>query len=73
MNIDLEQAERLVESRDDLFWDGWDFIHVTEYPANAAILRRDTIYRNGKWHIAKRYYLDSEGTYKITKALGRGL
>lgn len=73
MEITLDQAEQLVQSRNDMFWDGWEFIHTSEYPANAAILRKDTIYRNGKWHIAKRYPLSDEGTYIVTKALGRGL
>ena len=71
MKISLEQAESLVKSRRDMFWDGWTIVQVK--PHAGAWLRTDGVFRNGKWYIAKRYSLNDEGKYEVAGALGRGL
>lgn len=55
----LSEAERLVDSRSDLEWEGWDLVR---YKKNArAQFDRNGVYRNGSWYIKTVFPLNRDG------------
>lgn len=55
----LSEAERLVDSRSDLEWEGWDLVR---YKKNArAQFDRNGVYRNGSWYIKTVFPLNKDG------------
>jgi len=53
ITIDYDSAHRLVTSRKNLFWEGWTIIDWT--PNDEAFYKKNGMFRNGRWGIAKRY------------------
>lgn len=56
---DLDAMEKVVCSRTDLEWDGWDVVKYTK-SAN-AYSSPDGVLRDGQWYKRKRYPLTEEG------------
>lgn len=73
LRITLDQAERIVEKRNDLHWDGWTIVQTR--PHSLGMMRPDGVFdrKTRKWNVAKRYDLDPKGLYSVPKALGHGL
>jgi hypothetical protein len=71
LRISLKQAERLVENRSDLYWDGWTI--VATRPSSIAMYRPDGVRIGTKWFTAKRFDVQSDGLYHIPKAYRNGL
>lgn len=71
LQLTLSDAETIELKRNDLFWDGWTLVHIK--PSAMAMFRADGLHRNGRWHVAKRYEVQSDGKYHVPKAFGHGL
>ena len=55
----LSEMERLVDSRSDLHWDGWD---VVRYKKNVnAQFDKNGVFRNGQWYNKIVFPLTSGG------------
>lgn len=65
---DLNQMEQVVESREDLEWDGWNVIKYTEN--SASFMSVDGIFRNGKWHKKQTYFITENG-WNVPNNFGR--
>ncbi len=65
---DLEQMEEIVESRDDLIWDGWNVVKLSKKPS--AIYSKSGLFRNGEWFEGK-VFTPTEKGYDIPAYLGR--
>ena len=55
----LEHMEEIVESNDDLFWDGWNVVKYTN--SRSAMYSVDGVFRNGKWMKKKVFPLTEQG------------
>ena len=55
----LEQMETIVENNKSLEWNGWDVVEITKSPT--GWMKTNGLFRNGEWHIQKRYDLNSNG------------
>jgi hypothetical protein len=55
----LEQMEKIVDSTEDLLWDGWDVVNIK--PTDSGLMSKDAIQINGKWYIQKRFALTENG------------
>lgn len=65
----LDQMEKIVESRDDLDWVGWD---VVRYFGQSSFLSKDVIFKNGKWIKTKVYPITELG-WDIPENIGGSL
>lgn len=54
----LDQMEKIVESREDLEWIGWDIIR---YFGQSSFLSKDAVFKNGKWVKTKVYPITEQG------------
>lgn len=58
---DIKEMEKIVQGNEELHWDGWNVVHITQSEfsqyENAAIFNRGT----GKWHHREVYELDGIG------------
>lgn len=60
MNIkSLEKMERLVEKAKYLHWDGWTVI--SSYPSKKGSTSKYGAYRDGAWHIQRRFEPNENG------------
>jgi len=64
----LEQMEKIVNSRQDLLWDGWDVVSLK--PTDSGIMSKNTIQINGSWYIQKRFALTENGWEIPSKIVG---
>jgi hypothetical protein len=65
--VDLEHMEKIVMSRDDLEWDGWD---VVKYTKNLnAHMSPDGVYKNGQWFKRKVFPVTNSG-WSIPNSIG---
>lgn len=64
----LETMENIVDSRNDLFWNGWDVVRYT--PNNNAMYTKDAEFRNGQW-MKKKVFPITENGWSIPNNLGR--
>lgn len=55
----LEEAEKIVNSFDDLHWDGWNIVSITKN--DNAYSNKFGVYFNGKWAIKKVYPIKRNG------------
>ena len=54
MNIkSLEKMEEIVSKNKSLFWDGWTV--VNSYVSDKARTSNQGAFRNGQWHLQKRF------------------
>ena len=64
----LEDMTRIVSSRQDLEWDGWDVVKYTG--ANNAIYSVDGVFKNGKW-LKKKVFPITEDGWHLPNYIGR--
>lgn len=55
----LDRMESIVNSKSNLAWDGWDVLSYTR--DNAGFLKKNGVYKNGRWHTVKRFSPDCDG------------
>lgn len=65
---DLDEMERIVASRADLEWDGWNVVKYTN--SSNAIYSKDGAYRRGKWMTKKVFPITQDGWY-LPNTIGR--
>jgi hypothetical protein len=65
---DLELMEKIVASRKDLEWDGWDVVRYSNH--SNAIFHKNGAYRNGKW-VKKNIFPLTEDGWHITNTIGK--
>lgn len=63
----LSEMERLVDSRSDLEWDGWDVVRYKKNPR--AQFDANGVYKNGSWHNKFIFPLSRDG-WSIPEKLG---
>lgn len=63
MGVTLEQAEKLVENYDNLFWDGWDLVVVN--PKINGYTKVSGIFHKGQWCVRKVIKTDARGLYEV--------
>lgn len=51
------------QSRFDAFWDGWNIVIWKPNPNGAT--NKKGMFRKGRWGIADRYSVKSDGTWRI--------
>lgn len=64
----LETMEKIVQSRNDLSWNGWDVVRHTS--SNNAMYSKDAEFLNGKW-MKKKVFPVTEQGWHIPNNLGR--
>lgn len=57
--IDYNTAHKVVDSNRNLFWDGWDIVEWK--PNRDALYKKNGMFRNGRWGVAKRFTPGSNG------------
>ena len=55
----LEKMESLVDKAKFLHWDGWTVI--SSYPSKKGSTSKYGAYRDGKWHIQRRFEVTETG------------
>lgn len=55
----LENMEKLVEKAKYLHWDGWTV--VSSYPSKKGSTSKYGAYRDGKWHVQRRFEPTEKG------------
>jgi hypothetical protein len=63
MGITLEQAEKIVETHDNLFWDGWDLVVVN--PKINGYAKVSGIFHQGQWCVRKVIKINANGLYGL--------
>lgn len=64
----VEEMEKIVASRDDLRWDGWDIIKYTN--ANNALYHKDGAFQDGQWMKKIVIPITKDGWY-LPNTIGR--
>lgn len=67
--IDYDEAHKVVDSNKNLFWDGWTIVDWK--PFKDAIYKKNGMFRNGKWGVAKTYKPEKDGWKVPAKYVGR--
>lgn len=55
----LEIMENIVANSPDLEWDGWDVVSYGK--AKAGFINPKAVRKDGKWRIATRFTIESDG------------
>lgn len=55
----LEQMESIVDSNDNLIWDGWTVVSLK--PVKDGMMSKDGIRINNAWFLQKRYEPSKQG------------
>ena len=53
VNIDYDKAHGLVDEIKSLYWDGWTIVDWK--PFKDAFYKKNGMFRDGRWGVAKRY------------------
>lgn len=64
----LDTMEKIVSSRSDLDWDGWDVVKFTKN--SNAVTSPDGILRNGQWMKHRRFPITEQG-WDVPHSIGR--
>ena len=64
----LEEMSRIVSSRPDLDWEGWDVVKYIS--SDNAIYSKEGAFKNGKWCIKKVFPLKEDG-WHLPNHIGR--
>jgi hypothetical protein len=64
----LEEMQQIVQSRNDLVWDGWDVVKYIN--SNNAMYAKDGSFKNGKWMKKKVFPLTEQG-WILPNTIGR--
>lgn len=65
----LLEMEKIVDSREDLDWHGWD---VVRYFNNGSIMSKDSVFINNKWLKRKIYPVKEDG-WNVPDSFGGSL
>jgi len=65
----LEKMEKIVEKAKYLYWDGWTV--VSSYPSKKGSTSRYGAYRDGEWHLQRRFEPSGAG-WDIPERFARG-
>ena len=66
--IDYDTAHKIVESNNNLFWNGWDII---DWKANPdGFYKKNGMFLNGRWGITRKYSPGSNGWKVPSKYVG---
>lgn len=57
--VDYDKAHKIVESNKNLFWDGWTIVDWK--PMKDGFYKRNGMFRNGSWGVAKKYTPGANG------------
>jgi hypothetical protein len=63
MIVNHDQAESIVKSNRELFWDGWTIVSWYRNPEGYS--SKYGMFRKGSWGIARRFPMKSDGTWEI--------
>lgn len=64
----LNKMEKIVDSSQDLSWNGWDVVKHT--PSHSAMFSPDGVYRNGKWYKQKIFPITESG-WNMPDSIGK--
>ena len=64
----LEDMERIISSRSDLQWEGWNVVKYTN--SSNAMYSKDAEFKNGKWMKKTIFALTEEG-WHLPNSIGR--
>ena len=64
----LDEMEKIVASRDDLRWDGWNIVKYIN--SNNALYSKDGVFVDGKWMTKKVFPITEDGWY-LPNSIGR--
>lgn len=57
--VDYDAAHAIVDSNKNLFWDGWTIVDWK--PLKDGFYKKNGMFRNGMWGVARKYYPGSNG------------
>lgn len=63
----LEDMEKIVDSQNNLFWDGWNVVKYRNDPASQ--FKKSGVFRNGNWYSKSIFPLTETG-WSIPNSLG---
>lgn len=66
---DIEKAETIVKNNDSLIWNGWDIVQLKEN--SQAFMKRNAMFRNGKWYSTKTFALSETGWELPSAMIGK--
>lgn len=69
INIDYDQAHNIVDSNNNLFWDGWTIVEWKPY--KDAVYKKNGLFRNGKWGVSKTFTPGENGWKVPAKYVGK--
>ena len=61
--LDYNAAHTFVETTPNTFWENYDI--VVFKPTPSCLFRKDARFIDGKWGIAKRYPVGSDGNWRV--------
>ena len=64
----LNKMEKIVDSSQDLSWNGWDVVKQT--PSYNAMFSPDGVYRDGKWYKQKIFPITENG-WNVPDSIGK--
>lgn len=65
--VDQDEMEKIISSRKDLEWDGWNVVKYTN--SNSAMYSVDGAFRHGKW-VKKKVFPLTEDGWHLPNSLG---
>lgn len=66
--VNQDEMEQIIQSREDLEWDGWDVVKYTN--SSNAIYASDGVFHQGRWVRKKVFPITPEGWY-LPNTIGR--
>jgi len=63
MKLNLEQAETLVQSNKNVFWNGWDLVFVNT--SVDGFTKKAGIWHEGQWSVKSVIKLSTNGEYNV--------
>jgi hypothetical protein len=64
----LEDMEKIIASRDDLRWEGWDVVKYTR--SDNALYKKNGAFQDGKWMQKTVFPVTSDG-WHLPNTIGR--
>lgn len=63
MALTLEQADKVVDSHDDLHWDGWNIVIVNK--GRDGYFKKNGIFTDGQWAVRTVVKPNARGEYNL--------
>jgi hypothetical protein len=67
--IGYDTAHTVVDNNNNLYWDGWTIVDWK--PSRDAFYKKNGVFRDGRWGIARRYNPGSNGWKVPAKYVGK--